>query len=335
MDTIRVAVIGLGGWGQCHLEAYRSIPNVQIVAICDTREHILQEVGDRFQVHHRYSDSSELLSREDVDLVSVVTSEENRLQIVLQGLNAGKHILVEKPVSIQSEEAKLMLEAAVRNGRHVIPGHILRFEPRYAEIQSAIQRGDLGVPQSMYFKRARTKGMFATYSRTHSAYLSAVHDIDLALWYTESRVKSVRAYGKWVTGADTPDILWGCLEFHNGAIAFLHSNWMTPDEAGIVMNDGIEVIGSKGNAQFDNRGTGLELWDSEGRHTPDLYIHRVRSGYAEGALREQLQYICGCIATGTDPIHTSFTDAIHGIEIAEAIVRSAAEGKEIILSTYK
>ncbi|MDF2670377.1 MAG: dehydrogenase [Paenibacillus sp.] len=332
MDKLRVAVIGLGGWGQCHLEAYRSIPNVEITAICDNRENILQETGDRFQVAHRFMDSSELLNREEIDLVSVVTSEENRLQIVLQGLNTGKHVLVEKPVSIQAKEAKLMLEAAERNGRHVIPGHILRFEPRYAEIEESIRKGTLGVPQSMYFKRARTKGMFHTYSRTHSAYLSAVHDIDLALWYTQSRVKRVRAYGKWVTGADTPDILWGCLEFHNGAIAFLHSNWMTPDEADITMNDCIEVIGSKGNAQFDNRGTGLEMWDSEGRHTPDLHIHRVRNGYAQGALREQLEYICSCIAEGADPVQTSFPDAIHGIEVAEAIVRSAAEGIEILLA---
>ncbi|MFK7692259.1 Gfo/Idh/MocA family protein [Paenibacillus sp. HJGM_3] len=332
MRKLRVAVIGLGAWGQCHLEAYRSIPNVEIAAICDQRTDVLDGTGDRYPAARRIQDSSELLGASGIDLVSIVTSEQGRLPLVLQALQAGKHVLVEKPVSLQAEEARQMQEAAERHGVHIVPGHILRFDPRYAEIRAAIQAGTLGELQSLYFKRARTKGMFQLYNRTHTAYLSGVHDIDLALWYTRSRVKRVRAYGQWVTGAEHPDILWACLEFRNGVLAIVHSNWMTPDEAGLAMNDSVEVIGRLGNAQFDNRGTGLDLWDAGGRHTPDLHIHRLRNGQAQGALREQLEYIAGCIATGIAPDYVSFPDAIHGIEIAEAIVRSAAEGREIELA---
>ncbi|MCQ6559226.1 Gfo/Idh/MocA family protein [Paenibacillus mendelii] len=331
MAKVKVAVIGLGSWGECHVEAYRSIPSVDVIAICDTREQQLKEVGDRYGIEGRYTDSRELLQRSDIDLVSVVTFEENHLASTLQALGSGMHVLVEKPVSTKLHEAEAMLESASRHKRHVVPGHLLRFDPRYAEIHRAIQTGQIGQPQSMYFKRARTKGMFEIYNRTHTAYLSTVHDLDLAIWYAASRVKTVKAIGNWVTGAESPDILWALLEFESGAVACFNSNWMTPDEAGIVMNDSIEVIGSQGTAQFDNRSSGLELWNQTGRQTPDLNIHRVMNGSTAGALRDQLQYLCECIGTGRDPVYTSFTDAIHGIEVANAIVQSAATGKDIVL----
>ncbi|UVI31348.1 Gfo/Idh/MocA family protein [Paenibacillus spongiae] len=331
MTKVKVAVIGLGSWGECHVEAYRSIPGVDVVAICDTRPQQLMQVGERFGIEGRYTDSMELLQRRDIDLVSVVTFEENHLASTLEALRSGMHVLVEKPVSTKLQEAKAMLEAADRHQRHVVPGHLLRFDPRYAEIYQGIQSGKIGKPKSMYFKRARTKGMFEIYNRTHTAYLSTVHDLDLAIWYASSRVKSVKAVGNWVTGADSPDILWALLQFESGAAACFNSNWMTPDQAGIVMNDSVEVIGTEGTAQFDNRGSGLELWDRNGRLTPDINIHRVMNGSAAGALRDQLHYLCECIGRGADPVYTSFQDAVHGIEVANAIVQSAATGKEIML----
>lgn len=331
MNKVKVAVIGLGSWGECHVEAYSSIPQIELVAICDQNEERLNEVGERYQIAGRYTDSDQLMSRDDIDLVSVVTYEENHLESTLQALNSGKHVLVEKPITTKKEEALQMFEAAQKNNRWVLPGHLLRFEPRYAEIFKSIQNGRVGKPQSMYFKRARTKGMFDIYHRSHTAYLSTVHDLDLAIWYTGSRVKTVKAYGKSVTGHESPDILWACLEFENGTIAFLHSNWMTPDAAGIEMNDSVEVIGENGTGQFENRGSGLEVWDRSGRQTPDLTIHNLLNGSASGALREQLNYICKSIRDGEKPTYISFEDAIHVVETANAIVESAASGKEIHL----
>ncbi|MFD0714457.1 Gfo/Idh/MocA family protein [Paenibacillus sp. GCM10027626] len=331
MSKVRVAVIGLGSWGECHVEAYRSLANVEIVAICDTREQKVQEIGERFSIAGRYTDSEDLLRRDDIDLVSVVTFEENHLPSTVQALSSGKHVLVEKPVTTKAEEARTMLEAAAQYKRHLIPGHLLRFEPRYAEIRRSIESGQIGQPQSMYFRRARTKEMFQTYNRTHTAFLSTVHDLDLAIWYAGCRIKTVKASGNWVTGAASPDILWALLEFENGAVACFNSNWMTPDSCGIVYNDSIEIIGTTGTAQFDNRGSGLEIWGGAGRQTPDLSVHRLLNGNAAGALHDQLQYVCACIAAGTAPVHTSFADALHGIEAANAIVQSAETGQQLQL----
>src|SRR5690606_5402757 len=117
---------------------------------------------------------------------------------VIGALTSGKHVLVEKPVSTKLEEAAEMAKVAAEHGKFIFPGHLLRFEPRYADIYNAIRSGRIGEPQSMYLKRGRTKGMFRTYKRTHTVFELTVHDLDVAIWYAGSRVKSVKAYGKAV-----------------------------------------------------------------------------------------------------------------------------------------
>lgn len=328
MNKVRVGIIGLGSWGSCHLEAFHSMPQIEVVALCDRNEERVRQLAEQFSVPHAYSRSEELLERTDIDLVSIATFEHEHFGPAVAALKSGKHVLVEKPVSTKLEEAAAMAKTAEEHGKFIFAGHLLRFEPRYADIYNAIHSGRIGAPQSMYLKRGRTKGMFRTYKRTHTVFELTVHDLDIAIWYAGSRVKSVKAYGKAVNDDVVPDILWSCLQFENGTIAFLHSNWMTPDEAGIVMNDAAEVIGTEGTAQFANSGSNLQLWDARGRTSPDYFIHHTLNGSSYGVLREQLTYISACVANGTKPEYTSFDDAVHGIAVAEAIIRSCASGQE-------
>ncbi|MDF2724480.1 MAG: dehydrogenase [Paenibacillus sp.] len=328
MGKIRVGVIGLGSWGSCHLEAFHAMPQVEVVAVCDRNEERVKQLADQYGVAHAYSKSEDLIARTDIDLVSIATYENEHYGPATAALRSGKHVLVEKPISTKLEEAAAMAKTAEENGKFIFAGHLLRFEPRYADIYAAIQSGKIGAPHSMYLKRGRTKKMFQTYKRTHTVFELTVHDLDIAIWYAGSRVKSVKAFGKAVNDDVVPDILWSCLQFENGTMAFLHSNWMTPDEVGFVMNDAAEIIGANGTAQFANSGSNLQLWDDSGRASPDYFIHHTLNGSSFGALREQLTYICGCVASGKKPEYTSFADAVHGIAVAEAIIRSCASGQE-------
>lgn len=331
-EKVRVGIIGLGSWGECHLEAFHALPHAEVVAVSDTRPERLRHVETAYGVPHIYTDYEQLLERQDIDLVSVVTFEQLHLEPTVKALRSGKHVLVEKPVSTRLTEAEEMRRVAKEQGRYVLPGHLLRFDPRYAEIKRAIVEGELGRPVSMYMKRSRENKLFATYRRTHTVYELTIHDIDLAIWYAGSRVKTVRAHGRSVSGSAAPEVLWACLEFADGALAHLHSNWMTPDEAGIAIADQIEVIGSRGTAHFETSYGGLQLWNKNGRTTPDTNIHvKTMHKQTAGSLREQLLYICDCLGSGTAPDYISFEDAIHGVEVADAIVQSAATGRDVAL----
>ncbi|MFC3771491.1 Gfo/Idh/MocA family protein [Paenibacillus sp. GCM10012303] len=331
-STVRVGIIGLGNWGECHLEAFHALPHAEVAAVADPRPDRLDVAKIKYGVSSCYTDYNKLLERDDIDLVSVVTTEHLHLDPVVKALCSGKHVLVEKPVSTRLSEAAEMHRVALEQGRYVMPGHLLRFDPRYADIRRAIADGEIGRPVSMYMKRAREQHLFATYSRTHTVYELMIHDIDLAVWYAQSRVRTVRAYGRSPSGSETPEVLWACLEFENGILAFLHSNWMTPDRAGIAIADQIEVIGSGGTASFETSNSGLQLWNETGRTTPDTNIHiKTLHKQTAGSLREQLLYLCDCLGRGEAPDYVSFEDAIHGVEIADAIVKSAAGGGEIRL----
>lgn len=332
MEKVRVGIIGLGSWGECHLQAYRSIPSAEVVAVCENRESRLQEVSSKYGITNAYTDAEAFWARDDIDLVSVVTYEKAHLEPVLRALRGGRHVIVEKPVTTVLEEAREMEEAARQAGKILAPGHLLRFDSRYAGIRDALDDGNFGKPLSVFLKRSREKHLFETYRRTHTVYELSVHDIDTAIWYAGSRVKRVKAYGRHPSGAEVPDILWSCLEFDNGVIAVIESNWMTPRRAGVEMDDCTEVIAEKGVAHFETRNSGLQLWgDDTGRVSVDHHIHFKSGGKVQGALKEQLQYICDCILDGTDADRVSFADAIHGIEVAKAIELSASTGKEIDL----
>lgn len=330
MNKVRVGVIGIGSWGQCHLEAYQACANAEIVAICDRNEARLRQVGERFGIDKRFVDVEDFM-RENLDLVSIVTFEDDHFHPAVAALRSGKHVIVEKPISTRLEEAQQMLAEAKSAGKHIIPGHLLRFDPRYAQIHQRIQSGRIGQVGSMYLKRSRQKSWFATYQRIHTVYELTIHDLDLAIWYAQSRVTHVRSHARYLLKGDAPDLLWSSLQFENGTIAFLQSNWLTPDAAGIAIADAVEVIGSEGKAYFDTEHAGLQVWEDTGRSSEEFDIHALVNGNAVGALRNEIDYICRCIGNGTEPSHVSFEDAVHGIAVANAIVQSAEQGIEIQL----
>ncbi|MDG0814558.1 Gfo/Idh/MocA family protein [Cohnella rhizosphaerae] len=269
MEKLKVGIIGFGSWGESHLEAYRALPFVEVAAVCDAqpgRRDRARELG----IERVCETADELLREEGIGLVSVVTYEKEHLRPVLAALAAGKHVLVEKPVATDAAEAAQMLEASRRYGRFVAPGHLLRFEPKYAEVRDLIASGALGRPASIYMKRSRNHSLFGTYRRTHTVYELMIHDLDQAIWYAGSRVKRVTAEACSLSGSETPEILWAQLRFENGMLAVLHSNWMTHDAAGVVINDYTEVIGTEGTVQFDTDAAGVQLLGVRGAHLDGL-----------------------------------------------------------------
>jgi UDP-N-acetylglucosamine 3-dehydrogenase len=331
MDKVKVGILGLGRWGMNHLEAFCSLAQAEVVAVCDHSPEKLELAGQKYGIKQLYANVDDLILNDDIDLISVVTFESQHLEPTLKALRSGKHVLVEKPVTTRPEEAREMQAVAADSGSLLLPGHLLRFDPRYAAIKEAIQSGKVGTPVSMYMKRAREQFLFDTFKRVHTVYELMIHDIDLAIWYAGCRVQKVKAYGRTLSGSSSPEVLWANLEFENGAIAVLHSNWMTPDAAGIEIADAIEVIGQRGTAHFESSHSGLHIWDGGGRWTPDIHIHVKLHGETIGSLREQFTYICRCIAQGAEPSVISFADAVHGVEVADAIVASCEKGQEIVL----
>ncbi|TRZ38973.1 gfo/Idh/MocA family oxidoreductase [Niallia circulans] len=144
MSTLKIGVIGCGSIAQHrHLQEYSWNKAVEIVAVCDINEERALEIGKEYSAK-AYTDYKELLADKDIDAVSVCTPNYLHAPISIDALNAGKHVLCEKPMATSSEEAAQMIEAAEKNGKKLMIGHNQRFVKSHQKARELIQSGAVG-----------------------------------------------------------------------------------------------------------------------------------------------------------------------------------------------
>ncbi|MCC7164981.1 MAG: Gfo/Idh/MocA family oxidoreductase [Anaerolineae bacterium] len=333
MEPVQVAVIGVGAFGESHLVAYKSLPYVEVAAVCDVNAGRAREIAARFQVANCYSDYHQMLSECALDAVSVCTTEDSHREPTLAAIAAGKHVLVEKPLATRLQDAQAMVNAARAAGVFLTPGHIMRFETRHALVREMIARGELGEIVSITARRNRPQGPAKTYLRMPAVLESSIHDIDLLLWYIPARVRRVHAVHRKVNDNPNPDGVWALLEFENGAVAFIEALWLNPDKGGIGANDAMQVTGTRGIANIDFVNAGLSVWSESGYFVPDIsHEPRIR-GEMFGALKEELAYFTRCVLEKRAPDVASPEDALHGLEVALAIIKAAETERDVLLET--
>jgi predicted dehydrogenase len=106
MSKLRVGVIGVGAFGEMHVATYQSLPDIEVVAISDSRPERLEQVGEKYHVSGRHHDYRELCARRDIEMISVVTQESAHLAPLLAAVEERKHVVLEKPIATSVEDAE-------------------------------------------------------------------------------------------------------------------------------------------------------------------------------------------------------------------------------------
>src|SRR5262249_22308 len=153
MRTVGYGVIGLGFFGEKHAAVVSSLPQAELRAVCSQRKERLQEIQQRLGVPRGYRDYHELLADPHVEAVTVVTHVDDHVAPTVAALEAGKHVLLEKPMARTAAESDRILAAAKKAGTSFMVGHICRFNPRYAIARERIRAGALGQVVSLYARR--------------------------------------------------------------------------------------------------------------------------------------------------------------------------------------
>jgi len=153
MKSVNYGVIGLGFFGEKHCEALATLPQVNIYALCTRTESRLAELGEKFGADKTFTDYNEMLADPDLDAVSVVTMYDQHKEPAIAALEAGKHVLLEKPMASTLEDCQAIVQAAKAASGFFMVGHICRFNPRYAAAKEAIAEGRIGKIVSMYARR--------------------------------------------------------------------------------------------------------------------------------------------------------------------------------------
>ncbi len=332
MDKIRVGVIGLGWFGEHHVDALKQVALVEVAAVCTRTESRLQEIAKKYNVPKTYTNYNDLLADKDIDMVTVVTHVKDHLAPTAAALKAGKHVFLEKPMADSAEECDQIIAEAEKTGKCFMVGHICRFDTKYALAKEEIESGDLGEIISMHARRNLAKWITPTHLQKLSALFGdGVHDLDLMLWYTGAKPKTVYAQSM-NTRPELPndDVGWAMYRLDNGAIAVIETIWCLPENVPFAIDAHMEIIGTKGAIYIDNSGAGYAVLKEEDRwsYPQSTYwpkVHGMRRGY----LKEEFYYFAKCVAEGRQPTVITPEESkmvVHAVKMAE---KSARENRII------
>jgi UDP-N-acetylglucosamine 3-dehydrogenase len=330
-SKLRIGVVGCGAFGESHLATFAGIPFAEVTAVADVNQERARKLASRYNVPRVSKTFRELCSLPDLDAVSVVTTEDQHLEPVLAALEHGKHVFVEKPLATRLADAEKMLEAAHKTGLILMPGHILRFETKYATVKEQLHSGRLGRILSIYAKRNRPKWQGSIYKRTPLVLETAIHDLDTMLWYTGKKVTSVRSYDVSVDPGKGADLTCATLKFEDGALGLLQTMWLLPDKTPFL-DDSMQVVTTSGIANIDMLQSGLTIWREDGAEIPDVSYEPRLHGTVFGALREELSYFALCALEGQKPALLTAQDGIEALRVALALVESAQTDREVHLA---
>lgn len=327
VKPLQLAVVGTGAFGSRYLRSLESMSGTNVAWVCSATEAEAREAAGRFHVPRFTADLAEVCADAGVDAVIVVTPEHLHREIAVRALDAGKHVIVEKPLATNEEDGAAMIEAARRSGKRLMTSFLLRFDYRYAQLKQRLEQ--IGTVRNIYAYRNFDRSLFDLYHRTHSFVENAIHDIDLILWYVGSPVEKVHGFCRNTLGRSHPDVNWGVLEFANGCLAVLQTSWLYPPQAheDLQWNAGIQVMGDRGVLEAANdrggfrantEGDGILLLDQTG--WADIH------GEPRGAFGAMLRHYLRCLRNETPYQGPTPEEAMEAMRVACRLVE--ASGRE-------
>jgi UDP-N-acetylglucosamine 3-dehydrogenase len=308
---------------------------VRLAAVCDIDPRRLAEVAADFDVRG-FADYEELVHLPGVDWIAVCTPEDRHIEPTLAALDAGRPVLIEKPVAHTLEGARRIAAAARRTGRLVMVGHLLRFEPRWVAASERIAAGAIGDIVSIATRRVgNVMDQEVLRGRTSAALYYGVHDLDVLRWFAGSEVATLYAARRYGVlrraGYDVADLYCAVLTFANGVLASAELGWHAP--AGVrARTSGLMVVGTRGVLRIDQGQQGLDVWPDDGGPV-DTTFWPEAYGRTQGALALELRHFVDCVRRERTPA-LSLDDAIEALRLALAVEESAARGSTIDLLEY-
>jgi predicted dehydrogenase len=346
---LKIGVIGLGSISQHHLKAYQQHEDAEIIALCDGNKSRLQEVGRMYGVPYHYETVAELLTNPEVDAVSICTWNHSHAEIAIAALEAGKHVLVEKPLAIHTEEALAVEEAVKRTGKILQVGFVRRHSDHAKILKGMIDRGTLG---EIYYSKAtllrrlgNPGGWFSKKELSGGGPLIdlGVHMIDIC-WYLMGKPEPVLVSGNtysrvgnrhevkhlsFYKAADydsslnnVEDMANTLIRFDNGASLFVDVSFTMH----VKQNElSVQLFGDQGGAELEPRLT--LVTENEGTILNTEPQIDYPSFQMQNSFSNQIHhFIRTC--QGLDENIAPVEDGVRIAKLIEAIY-TAAEGKEV------
>jgi predicted dehydrogenase len=327
--TTNFAMVGLGYWGPNLARNINSMPGGNLIALCDRREDLLTDLQSKYPNVSTTTDFDSLLANPDIHALFLATPAETHYALAKRALEAGKDVMVEKPLALTHSDGAELVQIAARNKRILMVGHVLEYHPAIVRLQQLVQEGELGKVRYIYSNRL---SLGKVRREENILWSFAPHDIAVILRLMDSRLPfEVVACGGSYVQPNIADVTVTNLLFDNGVRAHIFVSWLHP-----FKEQRLVVVGSKKMASFDDVSKKLVLYDQrvdlrEGEPVPIKGEGQDVPYPADEPLQLECRAFLEAVQTRRQPL----TDGLSGLRVLrvlQAAQRSlVTNGKPVLL----
>lgn len=336
--SARLAVIGLGYWGPNLVRNFHAVLADDLRACCDANPARVSAIQRQYPGLRGVQDVDAVLGDDEIDAVAIATPVDTHYPLAKAALEAGKSVLVEKPLTSNVAHAEELVELARRRGRVLMVDHVFVFSPPVRKMKELVAGGELG--ELLFIDSVRINlGLFQR--DVNVVWDLAPHDLSIVDYLVGRAPKSVAAFGSVHTSNGYEDVAYLNLDFGDGLIANFHVNWLSPvkirytmlggSRKSLVYND----LDPVEKLKIYDSGVTVRQDDLEGRRsvlidyrTGDIWSPRLAAGEP---LRAMASHFVECVRTGQTPL-TDGEAGLRVVRILDAAQRSIkAQGGRITL----
>jgi predicted dehydrogenase len=317
MIPVRVAVVGLGYWGPNLARNLFEIPEADLVAVCDLDPERLERIRRRYPDVRRTTDYADLLEDPEIEGIAIATSVSSHFTLAREALEAGKHVLVEKPMASTSQEAAELVALAERRGLVLMPGHTFLYSPPVNVVRDLVRSGELG---DIYFISSSRVNLGLHQPDVSVVWDLGPHDFSILRYWLGERPTFVSATSRGCVLPDMPDVAFVNLCFPAGAIANVHLAWLAPTKLRQTV-----VVGSQKMVVYDDTST-----EPVRIHDSGVVLDDPES-FGEYRLTYRTGPIFSPPIDATEPLALELADFAHSIREPRVPQSSAALGCDVVM----
>lgn len=348
MNKVRVAIVGSEFAAGLHSRALAKNPHAEIVAACSIDEVSLKRFVETNSIPDKYADYNEMFAREDVDLVSICAPNFLHKEIGVAALEAGKHVICEKPLATTLEDALALVEASRKAGKLLMYAEDWLNAPAILRVREIVDEGGIG--EVLYIKAKEChNGSHSIYAQTKeycgggAMIHLGIHPMAFARWLAQSEIVEVTGM---TTGGREENFVhkkyggedWSAalVKLENGVRAFIEGNYITHGG----MDDAIEIYGTKGLIKVDlTFGSPLRVYSQPG-YTYAVEKAETTTGWTQPAVDEEtnlgyvseMAHFIDCVLNNREPVFgTRARDGAAVLQATLAVYESAESGKTVHL----
>jgi predicted dehydrogenase len=318
---LRVALVGAGYWGPNYARVLQQMPGAELAAVCDARLDALQRMRELAPHAKAVGSADDVFRDPAIDAVILATPARTHRALGVGALEAGKHLLVEKPLATSRAEAQALADAARAAGRTLMVGHIYAYHPAVEALAKLVRAGELGAPRWLGCVRAAPGPVR---SDVNALWDLAPHDLSILDALLGELPERATCTGAAWLQRGVEDAVWATLWFPRGAMAHVEATWLAAEKV-----RRLTVAGERRTALLDEtQAQPLRLFPSVQAGAPQAQPQGEAVPVAKAEpLRAQAEHFVQCVRTGVAP-RTGAAEGMRVVATLEALQRALAQGTQ-------